>query len=150
MVVKVKRVRRSSAPLDVLRLPEYATDGASGLDLRADVTGDVVIPPLGRALVNTGLAFEIPAGYEAQIRSRSGLAVNYGILCLNGPGTVDADFRGEIAVLLVNLGSEPFTVRRGDRIAQLAVTPVERVDVVEVEELSTTPRGSSGFGSSGR
>jgi len=131
-------------------LPSYATDGASGMDLRAAVRQDVVIPPGGRALVPTGVALAIPAGLEGQVRPRSGLALRHGVTCLNSPGTIDSDYRGELAVILANLGADPFTVRRGDRIAQIVFAPVSRALLRQVAELPATDRGEGGFGSTGR
>ena len=131
-------------------LPEYRTDGAAGMDLKAAVDEEVVIPPLGRALIPTGLAMSIPPGVEGQVRPRSGLAMRHGITCLNSPGTIDADFRGEIHVILANLGQEPFCVRRGDRIAQIVFSPVLSARFEVVTELDVTGRGSGGFGHTGR
>jgi len=142
------RVRRLEGDRD-LPLPESASDGAAGLDLRAAVPKEVTLAPLERVRIPTGLALEIPRGYEGQVRPRSGLALRHGITLVNSPGTVDSDYRGEVAVLLVNLGSQPYTVRRGDRIAQLVLAPVSRVVLVEAEELSDTGRGGGGFGSTG-
>jgi dUTP pyrophosphatase len=119
------------------------------MDVAAAVEDDLVIPPLGRAAVPTGFRVAIPAGYEIQVRPRSGLAARHGITVLNTPGTIDSDYRGEIRILLVNLGADPFTIRRGDRIAQFVVAPVIRACVVEVADLDETTRGSSGFGSTG-
>jgi dUTP pyrophosphatase len=130
-------------------LPGYETVGAAGADLRARLEEPVVIPPLGRARIPTGLAMEIPPGYEAQIRPRSGLAARHGVTVLNAPGTVDSDYRGELGVLLVNLGQEPFTARDGDRIAQLVIAPVARAQLLEAASLSETERGEGGFGSTG-
>ena len=130
-------------------LPEYESAGAAGMDLRAFLEADITIPPLGRARVPTGLFLEIPEGYEAQVRPRSGLAYNNGITILNTPGTIDSDYRGELGVILVNLGTEVFTVKNGDRIAQMLISPVTRALVTEVEFLSETKRGSGGFGSTG-
>lgn len=144
--VAVTRVRRSAAPLP---LPRYMTPGAAGMDLLADVDADLVLAPGERRLVGTGLAVAIPAGYEGQVRPRSGLAVREGLTVLNAPGTVDSDYRGEVQVLLANLGSAAVHVRRGDRIAQLVVAPVARVTWREVEALPETARGGSGFGSTG-
>ena len=132
-----------------LPLPAAASPGSAGLDLRAAVEADVVLAPGGRTLVPTGLVLEIPAGWEGQVRPRSGLALRHGITLPNAPGTIDSDYRGEVAVILANLGAEPFTVRRGDRIAQLVVAPVARVAWVEVDELSASERQAGGFGSSG-
>jgi dUTP pyrophosphatase len=143
--IPVRFVREGSKEL----LPSYQTEGASGMDLRADIEGEVVIPPLGRVLVPTGISVAIPPGVEGQVRPRSGLAIRNGITCLNSPGTIDADYRGEISVILVNLGAEPFSVRRGDRVAQLVFTPVGRATWREVEILDPTPRGEGGFGHTG-
>jgi dUTP pyrophosphatase len=123
--------------------------GAAGMDLAALPETDVVIPPGQRALVGTGLAVALPPGYEAQVRPRSGLALRYGVTVLNSPGTIDEDYRGEIKVLLINHGAEPFTVAAGDRIAQLVVASVARVDAVEVENLDATVRGAGGYGHTG-
>ncbi|MBK5094044.1 MAG: dUTP diphosphatase [Deltaproteobacteria bacterium] len=143
--IPVRFVREGSKDL----LPSYQTEGASGMDLRADIEGEVVISPLGRALVPTGISVAIPPGVEGQVRPRSGLAIRNGITCLNSPGTIDSDYRGEISVILVNLGAEPFSVRRGDRVAQLVFTPVGRATWREVEILDPTPRGEGGFGHTG-
>ena len=134
-----------------LPLPRYETPGAAGLDLLAAVTADapVTIEPLGRALVPTGLVIQLPVGYEAQVRPRSGLALRHGVTVLNAPGTVDADYRGEVQVLLVNFGPEPFVVTRGMRIAQMVIAPVTTVGLVEVMEVDTTLRAAGGFGSTG-
>jgi dUTP pyrophosphatase len=131
------------------RLPQYETGGSAGADLRARIDGAVVIPPLGRARIPTGLRMELPEGYEAQIRPRSGLAARHGISILNSPGTIDADYRGELEIILINLGSEPFTVNDGDRIAQMVIASVSRAVLIEAESLSETSRGSGGFGSTG-
>lgn len=143
--IPVRPVRDGALDL----LPEYRTAGASGMDLRADIDAELVLPPMGRALVPTGIAVAIPDGCEGQVRPRSGLALSAGVTCLNSPGTVDADYRGEIRVLLVNLGAEPFTVRRGDRIAQLIFAPVVRAVLGVIDELPPTPRGEGGFGHTG-
>ncbi len=143
--VKVKRLPHGEG----LDLPAYATEHAAGFDLRAAVEEPVVLEPLERALIPTGFVFEIPEGYEGQIRPRSGLALRKGVTLLNSPGTVDADYRGEVKVLLINLGQEPVTIERGERIAQMIITPVVRVELVEVETVSTTARGEGGFGSTG-
>jgi len=134
-----------------LALPAYQSVHAAGLDLLAGLPADapMVLPSGARALIPTGLSIELPPGYEAQIRPRSGLALKHGVTLLNSPGTVDADYRGEIMVLLINHGAEPFTIRSGDRIAQLIVASVAHVAVVEVEELANTTRGAGGFGSTG-
>jgi dUTP pyrophosphatase len=131
-----------------LPLPAYATDGAAGMDVVA--AEEVTLPPGGRHAVATGFAIAIPTGYEVQVRPRSGLALKHGVTCLNTPGTIDCDYRGEVKVILANLGSEPFDVRRGERIAQLVPTPVLKAEFREVAELSETGRGAGGFGSTGR
>jgi dUTP pyrophosphatase len=134
-----------------IALPAYETGGAVGMDLRAAVAEDqpLTLPPGQRALVPTGFVFEIPAGYEGQVRPRSGLAFKNGITCLNTPGTIDSDYRGEVKVLLVNLGEEPFVIERGMRIAQMVIAPVTQVAVREVETAGETTRGAGGFGSTG-
>ena len=134
-----------------LPLPAYQTRHAAGLDLVAAVpdTEPLVLAPGSRALVPTGIVIELPAGYEAQVRPRSGLALKHGVTLLNSPGTIDADYRGEVMVILVNHGEEPFSVGRGDRIAQLVAAPVTRVDIEVVEETSGSERGQGGFGSTG-
>ncbi len=134
-----------------LPLPAYETAGAAGMDLRAGVPDDapLVIRPGGRAAVPTGLCIALPDGFEAQVRPRSGLALRSGITCLNSPGTVDSDYRGEVKVILANLGEEDFVVRRGDRIAQLVVCPVVRAAWREADSLDATTRGAGGFGSTG-
>ena len=133
-----------------LELPAYASAGAAGADLRAAVSEDVTIPPLGRALVPSGLVFDIPEGFEIQVRPRSGLAARHGVTVLNSPGTVDCDYRGEVMAILVNLSAEPFTVTRGERIAQLVVAPAPQARFSEVESVGETARGAGGFGSTGR
>ncbi|AEI65533.1 dUTP diphosphatase [Corallococcus macrosporus] len=147
VTVKVRRVRTHAEPLP---LPRYETAQAAGLDLRADIDGERVLGPLERLAVPTGLALALPAGYEGQVRPRSGLALRHGVTLLNAPGTVDADYRGEVQVVLVNLSNEPFTLRRGDRVAQLVVAAVPPVVLQEVEALEETSRGGNGFGSTGR
>ncbi|HEX2803091.1 MAG TPA: dUTP diphosphatase [Sphingomicrobium sp.] len=131
-----------------LPLPRYASEDAVGLDVAA--AEDLILDPGQRHAVATGFAIEIPRGYEVQVRPRSGLAIKNGITCLNTPGTIDSDYRGEVKVILVNLGQEPFEVRRGERIAQLVPAPVLRADFVEVGMLGESARGSGGFGSTGR
>ena len=135
-----------------LELPSYASTGAAGMDLRAAVPEDapLTLDPGARALVPTGLQIALPEGYEAQVRPRSGLALKHGITCLNSPGTVDSDYRGEVGVILANLGQEPFVVRRGERIAQLVVAAHARVDWSVVDTHGATERGAGGFGSTGR
>lgn len=133
-----------------LELPAPASVGASGLDLPAAVGSTVVLAPGARALVGCGLALEIPPGWEGQVRPRSGLAAKYGVTVLNAPGTIDSDYRGEVKVILINLGDEPFTIERGDRVAQLVLCEVAHgVEVRELEDLTSTTRGAGGFGSTG-
>jgi len=132
-----------------LPLPAYETEGAAGLDLRAAIGEPVTLAPGERALIPTGLAMELPEGFEGQVRPRSGLAVKHGVTVLNAPGTVDSDYRGEVKVPLINLGQESFAIARGDRIAQMVIAPVTRVIPTEVVGLSATARGTSGFGSTG-
>ncbi len=136
---------------DGLDLPSYETTGAAGMDLRAAVTDNepMTLAPGKRALVPTGFIFEVPAGFEAQIRPRSGLAYKNGITCLNTPGTIDSDYRGEVNVLLINLGEDDFVITRGMRIAQMVIAPVTQVQVAEISETTETVRGTGGFGSTG-
>ena len=143
--VAITRVRPSAAPL-----PAYMSSGAAGMDLTADLERDLVLAPGDRALVPTGLAIALPAGHEAQVRPRSGLANRDGVTVLNAPGTIDSDYRGEIQVLLVNLGRSEVVLRHGDRVAQLVVAPVVRVAWDEIDALDDTTRGSGGFGSTDR
>ncbi len=143
------RVRRLPHAAD-LPLPSPASPGAAGLDLRAAVGEDVLLRPGERSLVPTGLVLELPEGYEGQVRPRSGLALRHGVTCLNSPGTIDSDYRGEVAVILANLGSEPFVVKRGERIAQLVVARCARIEWEEADSLQDSERGSGGFGSTGR
>ena len=135
-----------------LPLPVYQTKGAAGLDLLAalDVQTPMTLAPGARVLVPTGLIIELPPGYEAQVRPRSGLALNYGVTVLNSPGTIDCDYRGEVRVILANLGQAPFEVRRGERIAQLVVSPVTHAELIEVIAVTETARGAGGFGSTGK
>jgi dUTP pyrophosphatase len=142
------RVKRLPAARD-LPLPTPASPGSAGFDLRAAVDGELVLRPGERALVPTGLVLEIPAGCEGQVRPRSGLALRHGIGILNAPGTIDSDYRGEVGVILVNLGAAPFPVRRGDRIAQLVFARAEPVEWEEAEDLAASGRGEGGFGSTG-
>ncbi len=142
--MKVKIVNRSSNSL-----PAYATPLSAGMDLRADIPEPVVLEPMDRMLVPTGIFISLPAGYECQVRPRSGLAVKHGITVLNSPGTIDADYRGELKTLLVNLSKEPFTIEPGERIAQMVVSRHETVEWEEVEVLDETDRGTGGFGSTG-
>jgi dUTP pyrophosphatase len=130
-------------------LPNYETVASAGMDLRANLTASIVLNPLERAIVKTGLFIELPIGFEAQVRPRSGLAAKKGVTVLNSPGTIDADYRGEIGVILVNLSNESFVIENGERIAQLIIAKHERADWLEVQELSETSRGEGGFGSTG-
>jgi dUTP pyrophosphatase len=133
-----------------ISLPAYATEGSAGMDIRANITEPVILQPLERSLIPTGLFIELPVGYEAQIRPRSGLAINQGITCLNSPGTVDSDYRGEIKVVLINLGQEPQIIKNGDRIAQMIFAKVENVFFDLVNQLNETKRGAGGFGHTGK
>lgn len=142
--MKVKVMNRSGNPL-----PEYATAFAAGLDVRADNGEPIVLKPLGRAMVPTGLFLEIPSGYEVQVRPRSGLAAKKGVTVLNAPGTIDADYRGEVCVILVNLSSEDFVIERGERIAQLVLARHEKLEWESADSLSASGRGEGGFGSTG-
>lgn len=144
-VIAIKIVNESGNPL-----PEYATLGSSGMDIRASLAEPLVLQPMARDLVPTGLFVEIPLGYEIQIRPRSGLAIKQGITCLNTPGTIDADYRGEIKVILINLSAEPQTINPGDRIAQMVLQKVEQIQWVPATELGASDRGAGGFGSTGR
>jgi dUTP pyrophosphatase len=146
VVVRVREVGQTA----VSSMPEYQTDGASGMDVRACLEAPTVIDPGEIRLIPTGLSISLPSGYEAQIRPRSGLAFRHGVGMVNAPGTIDADYRGEIAVLLVNWGKEPFCVRHGDRIAQMVIASVCRAELLVVKEaLDATPRGGGGFGHTG-
>lgn len=145
--LKVLKLRDSAV------IPHYASEGAAGLDLSADIDAPVVLEPLGRARIPTGLVIALPAGHEGQVRPRSGLAARHGVTVLNAPGTIDEDYRGELAVLLVNLGDSRVTIMPGDRIAQLVVAPVTHASIVNCsdrDELGETSRGQGGFGSTGR
>ncbi|WP_299533782.1 dUTP diphosphatase [Ulvibacterium sp.] len=142
--MKIRIINKSAHPL-----PHYETDASAGMDLRANISEPITLQPLGRAIVPTGLFLELPLGVEAQVRPRSGLAAKKGITVLNAPGTIDADYRGEIGVILVNLSDVPFIIENGERIAQLVVAKHERADWKEVAELSETERGAGGFGSTG-
>ncbi len=149
MAEPILRIQRLPNARD-LPLPEYMSEQAAGMDLRAAVEAPVTLAPGERALIPTGIRVAVPAGHEAQVRPRSGLAARHGVTLLNSPGTVDADYRGEVRVVLVNHGREPFTVARGDRIAQLVIAPVARVAVEPVAELDETARGAGGFGHTGK
>jgi len=142
--VKIKVINKGHQPL-----PQYATEQSAGMDLRANLREPIVLKPLERCLVPTGLYIALPAGYEAQVRPRSGLALKKGITVLNAPGTVDADYRGEVGVLLVNLSQEDFVINDGERVAQMVIAKHEIADFIEVEELDETERGAGGYGHTG-
>ncbi len=142
--MQIKIINKSEHPL-----PHYETIASAGMDLRASITGAITLKPLERTIVKTGLYIELPIGFEAQVRPRSGLAAKQGITVLNAPGTVDADYRGEIGVILVNLSNEDFTIENGERVAQMVIAKHERAEWMEVKELSKTDRGAGGFGSTG-
>lgn len=143
--LKVKIINKSDNPL-----PEYATAGSAGMDIRASLTERIILKPMERYLVPTGLFIELPGGYEAQIRPRSGMAIRHGITCLNTPGTVDSDYRGEIKVILINLSQEDQPIQPGDRIAQMVIAKVENAKWEEVESIETTIRNDGGFGHTGK
>jgi dUTP pyrophosphatase len=143
--MKVRIVNKSKHPL-----PQYQTDHSAGLDLKANLDSPVTLKTLERALIPTGLFIELPEGYEAQIRPRSGLAIKNGVTILNSPGTIDADYRGEIKIILINLSNEDFVINDGERICQMIIAKYEKVSLVEVEEISDTKRGSGGFGHTGK
>lgn len=143
--MKIKIVNKSRH-----ELPAYTTIHSAGMDLRANIDKDIIIRPLERVLVSTGLFLEIPVGFEAQIRPRSGLAIKHGVTVLNSPGTIDADYRGEVRVILINLSGENFTISDGDRICQMVIAKHEKAQFIEVESLNNTERGEGGFGHSGR
>jgi dUTP pyrophosphatase len=142
--MKIKLINTSGHPI-----PNYETEASAGMDLRASIETPIVLQPLERAIIKTGLFIELPIGYEAQVRPRSGLAAKKGITVLNAPGTIDADYRGEVGVILINLSQEPFTIENGERIAQLVIAKHERAEWIEVEVLTETERGEGGFGSTG-
>jgi dUTP pyrophosphatase len=146
--IKIRISRISNDVLDI-PLPKYATDGSSGMDIYAAVANDVVMQPGGTTLVPSGFKIEIPSGFEAQVRPRSGLALKHGIGILNAPGTIDSDYRGEVGVILTNYGKKEFTIKRGDRIAQLVVMPVTKAVWIEVPDINDTTRGAGGFGHTG-
>jgi len=143
--MKVKVINRSKH-----ELPAYETVASAGLDVRANIDESIELPPMGRALIKTGLFLEIPVGYECQVRPRSGLALKKGISVLNSPGTIDADYRGEVGVILVNLSNDTYVVEDGERVAQLVFAKFEQAEWIETEELSETNRGAGGFGSTGK
>ena len=142
LVKVVKNAPRAS-------LPQYETEGSAGMDLRAFLDADISIPPLGRVKIPTGLKLEIPEGYEGQVRPRSGLAIKKGLTVLNSPGTIDSDYRGDLDIILINLGSEDIIIKDGERIAQLVIAPVCKANIAGVNVLSETARGGGGFGSTG-
>lgn len=142
--IEISIINKSTNPL-----PEYATTGSSGMDLRANLQEPVSFKPLERLLIPTGLFIELPAGYEAQVRPRSGLAIKQGITCLNTPGTIDADYRGEIKIILINLSGEDQVISHGDRIAQLVIQKVEKASWIETDQLAITARNEGGFGHTG-
>ena len=145
--IQVKRLRERSG--EQVPLPRYMTEHSAGMDLFADVEGEVVLKPRERKLIPTGIALSIPPGFEGQVRPRSGLALREGISLVNTPGTIDADYRGEVGVLLINFGQQPFRVKRGDRIAQLVIAPVCRAELELTDELEATSRNEGGFGHTG-
>jgi dUTP pyrophosphatase len=146
--IKVKRIRADRDP--EIPLPRYMTEHSSGMDLYAAIDKEVTLEPGERQLIPTGIALSIPKGYEGQVRPRSGLALRNGVTLVNTPGTIDADYRGEVGVLLINFGRQPFTVRRADRIAQLVIAPVFQATIEPVDELDETPRSAGGFGHTGK
>lgn len=143
--VEIKIINTSENPI-----PTYATEGSAGMDLRAWLSEPVTLHPMERKMIPTGLFFEIPHGYEVQVRPRSGMALNHGITCLNSPGTVDSDYRGEIKIILINLSSEAHIINNGDRIAQMIVAKVEKALLTQVDQLESTSRGEGGFGHTGK
>jgi len=143
--ITLKIINQSANPL-----PSYATEGSAGMDLRANLSAPVTLQSLERTLIPTGLSIELTEGYEAQIRPRSGLAIKQGLTCLNTPGTIDTDYRGEIKVILINLSKEPQTIQHGDRIAQMVIAKFTKADLIEVQNLSDTIRGEGGFGHTGK
>ena len=145
MQIRIRRLKHGEG----LPLPTYATDGAAGADLCAALDPELILEPGERTAVPTGLVIEIPQGFEGQVRPRSGLAIRYGLTVVNAPGTIDSDYRGEVKVLMVNLGGESVTISRGDRIAQLVIAPVTRFAFSEADDLSSSERGDGGFGSTG-
>jgi dUTP pyrophosphatase len=146
LTVKIRRLRQGG----VNPLPAYMTTHSAGMDLYSEILDDILVKPGERVLVPTGIAIELPDGYEAQIRPRSGLALKHGISLVNSPGTIDPDYRGEIGIILINLGSDPFTIKNGERIAQMVFTRFTRVHLTEVTQLDVTVRGDGGFGHTGK
>jgi dUTP pyrophosphatase len=145
VVIKIKRLESSTD----LPLPDYETEGSSGMDIRASVKDPVLMEPGEIKFIPAGIAVSIPQGYEGQIRPRSGLALKHGIGLINSPGTIDSDYRGEIAIIMINWGNKSYTIRRGDRVAQMIISKVHRAELVEVDDLDPTKRGDGGFGHSG-
>ncbi len=141
--IKIKKLNEKA------KIPEYMTEESAGMDLYACIDNDIIMYPMERKLISTGIAIGLPKGYEAQIRPRSGLAIKYGITILNSPGTIDSDYRGEIKVILINLSKEKFSIKNGDRIAQMIISKVDKADLLVVKHLEETIRGSGGFGSTG-
>lgn len=148
-IVEIK-IKRLSTEFDDIPIPSYATSGSAGMDIRAAVENEIIIEPNSIALVPTNLSVEIPKGYEIQVRPRSGLAANHGIGILNSPGTIDSDYRGEIKIILINLGNEKFAIKRGERIAQLVVSKVYMANLTQSDELKHSQRGKGGFGHTGK
>lgn len=146
MKVQITRINNK---FNDLPLPEYKSNGSAGMDICAAIEEEIILPPGGIVLVPTNLAIALPQGYECQVRTRSGLAINHGIFALNSPGTIDSDYRGEIKIILANFSQKPFTIRRGDRIAQLVVAEFKRIQWEETDKLPETTRGAGGFGSTG-
>jgi dUTP pyrophosphatase len=144
-MLTIKIINQSNNPL-----PAYATPGSSGMDIRAHLDNAITLQPMERHLIPTGLFLELPLGYEVQVRPRSGLAIKQGLTCLNSPGTIDSDYRGELKVILINLSKEPQVINSGDRIAQMIIQKVEQVQLEEVEDINETERGHGGFGHSGK
>jgi len=143
MKIKLKKLKKNA------KIPEYMTPKSAGLDICACIPSNITLKPGERILIPTGIAISLPDGYEAQIRPRSGLALNFGVIPLNTPGTIDADYRGEIKIILANLGENEFTIKNGDRIAQMVINKIEKVEFIEVTELDNSLRGEGGFGSTG-
>jgi len=148
-IIEIK-IKRLSTDFDDIPMPEYATLGSAGMDIRAAIKDEIVIEPNSISLVPTNLSVEIPIGYEIQVRPRSGLAANHGIGILNSPGTIDSDYRGEIKIIMINLGNEKFTIKRGDRIAQLVVSKVFTANLIQSDDLNHSQRGKGGFGHTGK
>lgn len=148
-IIEIK-IKRLSDEFSDVQLPTYATEGSAGMDIRAAVKSELIIEPGKVALVPTNISVEIPKGYEIQVRPRSGLAANHSIGILNSPGTIDSDYRGEVKIILMNFGNEPFVIHRGDRIAQLVVSKVYQAKIIETENLNSSKRGEGGFGHTGK